>query len=288
MGQGERWTPIYDRMFDPEHELKMGQPRCPAFAFSDLIHNARWEDGTRIVGGVVVRLKRGELVASIRWMAERWTWSRGRVERFLALLQDPSVTKIETVRETPAGTVYRIVSYETYANPWDSSEAAKRDANRPQTSHPRATPRAKEQQGHHGHHGSSTSFSRPKKKSKGGETLPDDWKPTETHQLRAGEFGLELQDQVERFRNHAAANRRLQFDWNASFTNWLLTARDIQARHGGNGKHAAAPDPLDILQDPKNSTRWMEIRKELERDGVGFEEAAEKGLEKLREELALR
>lgn len=120
----ERWTPIYDRMFDPDHQLA-GDEACRRWAWADLCHMAQYEDGVRIIKGQVVPLKRGELVASIRFLADRWRWSRGKVSRFMELLQNPHIAKIETVRETPGGTVYRVVSYDTYANPGDS----RRDTN---------------------------------------------------------------------------------------------------------------------------------------------------------------
>lgn len=141
----ERWTPAYDRMFKMDHELAYG-PTCPRFAWLDLCHNARWEDGTRIVDGVVIPLKRGEVLASLRWMAQRWEWSVKKVRSFVNLLTHPDVAKLEIIRETPQGTVYRIVNYDTYANPGHTAGHSKE--------HDRGTPGAhpghKEQQGSSG------------------------------------------------------------------------------------------------------------------------------------------
>lgn len=138
----ERWTPAYDRMFKPDHELVYG-PTCPRFAWLDLCHNARWEDGTRIINGVAIPLKRGEVLASLRWMAQRWEWSVKKVRSFVNLLTHPDVAKLETVRETPQGTVYRIVNYDTYADPGHTAGHSK--------AYDRGTPGAhpghKEQQG---------------------------------------------------------------------------------------------------------------------------------------------
>lgn len=114
----ERWTPAYDRMFKPDHELAQGDPACRRWAWIDLCHMARWEDGHRIVGGTAIALRRGELVASFRYLADRWGWSVKKVRTFMTLLVD--VEKLGTVRDTPKGTVYRIVNYERYANPGHS------------------------------------------------------------------------------------------------------------------------------------------------------------------------
>lgn len=115
-GPRERWTPAYDRMFDPDYHLA-GDPTCRRWAWLDLCHMAAWKCRTRIIGSVVVPLKRGELVASLRFLADRWGWSVKKVRDFLEILEHPDIEKIETVRGTPKGTVYRVVNYDTYANP---------------------------------------------------------------------------------------------------------------------------------------------------------------------------
>lgn len=136
-GPSERWTPIYERMFSPDHELA-GDPVCRRWAFADLCNMARFEDGTRIINGTVIPLKRSELVASLRYLAKRWAWSVKKVRTFLELLENPAVSKIETVKDTPQGTVYRIVSYDTYATPGHTPGHTKRQGK----SHDRGTGRA--------------------------------------------------------------------------------------------------------------------------------------------------
>lgn len=112
----ERWTPVYDRLFDPEHDLA-GGTACRRWAWIDLCHMAQWRDGAKVIGGTVINLKRGELLASIRYLGDRWGWSKDKVRRFLDVLTNEHINKIETVRATPFGTVYRVVSYDVYANP---------------------------------------------------------------------------------------------------------------------------------------------------------------------------
>jgi hypothetical protein len=65
-------------------------------------------------------LKRGEMRMSVRFLAERWKWDRCRVERFLRRLK--SETAVETVSETPHGTIYRVVNYDIYNAPKKESE----------------------------------------------------------------------------------------------------------------------------------------------------------------------
>lgn len=126
----ERWTPAYDRLFDPDHELGMDEPACARWAWLDLCHMAQFRDGHRQVAGVRIFLRRGEFLTSVRFLANRWRWSKSRVGRFLKHLGTPPETRIGTVRGTRSGTVYRIVNYETYANPWDTERDSKRDGER--------------------------------------------------------------------------------------------------------------------------------------------------------------
>jgi hypothetical protein len=73
-------------------------------------------------------LERGEIVASLRTLGERWRWSKDRVKRFMSELEVR--TAIKTVRETPDGTVYHIVNYDTYAVARDSNRDSESDSKR--------------------------------------------------------------------------------------------------------------------------------------------------------------
>ena len=124
----EPWTPAYRRLFDPDHELA-GDPACRRWAWLDLCDMAAFKDRTQIIGGRVVTIRRGEFLASIRFLASRWRWSKDKVRRFLATLARSGCAKIATVNGTPDGTVYRIVSYDTYRAGGDSIRDTERDTN---------------------------------------------------------------------------------------------------------------------------------------------------------------
>lgn len=124
----EPWTPAYRRLFEPDHELA-GDPACRRWAWLDLCDMAAFRDRTQVIGGRVVTLRRGEFLASIRFLAKRWRWSKDKVRRFLAMLARDGCAKIATVNGTPDGTVYRIVSYDTYRRDRDTSRDTERDTN---------------------------------------------------------------------------------------------------------------------------------------------------------------
>lgn len=102
-----------------------------AEAWIDLIQLASWRDRQQIVGATVVSLKRGELLASERFLSERWQWSRSKVRRFLDAL-----VKMERIRKTDheadhLGCIVSICNYDIYqANP---------EPNGPATDHERTT-----------------------------------------------------------------------------------------------------------------------------------------------------
>jgi hypothetical protein len=52
--------------------------------------------------------------------------------------------------------------------------------------------------------------------------LPADWEPGDQVVIP---IGIDMHLELEKFRNHAIANDRRQVDWDASWRNWLLTAR---------------------------------------------------------------
>ena len=234
----ERWTPAYDRMFDPDHELA-GDQACRRFAWLDLCHMARWEDGNRIIRGSLVPLKRGEFVVSVRYLCERWGWSKGKVARFLDLLCSQAVNKLGTVTETPVGTVYRVVNYDTYARGHDGHGDTDRDRGGTPTGHPRDTngtgtgqSRDKEQKGLEGKKGQTGNAAQARSRAK---ALPDSWDPNDGHREIAQEQGVDLEAELVKFRDHAKANGRTQKDWDAAFRNWLRQAKRFAPAPSRNG-----------------------------------------------------
>lgn len=85
-----------------------------AEAWLDLIQSARWKQGKGIVfiNKRPVEIERGQLVASVRFLVERWNWvSNGRVLRYLDLLEKQNMIRTEN------GTginIITICNYETY------------------------------------------------------------------------------------------------------------------------------------------------------------------------------
>lgn len=110
-----RWTPAYDRMFDPDNDLG-GEPVCRRWAFLDLCHMAQVRPGNRFLErGAMEYLERGQVLASERFLATRWRWSRSKVHRFLGSLCAAPLNKLRHVRDSQAGGIYEVISYDRYA-----------------------------------------------------------------------------------------------------------------------------------------------------------------------------
>jgi hypothetical protein len=223
----ERWTPAYERIFEPDHELA-GGPVCHRFAWLDICNMAQFQTGNRRVGMTVVPLERSEFLASLRFLAKRWSWSKDRVSRYLSYLEDDPVNKLKTVRATPYGTVYRVVSYETYANPAGevcdrSATGARQERDTSATGARQITTSSTKEQKREG---------AKKRKSQ----LPDSWTPTDKHRDRAARVGIDLDREVEKFKLHAEENERKAIHWNSAFTRWLINAEEYATRNGNGRK----------------------------------------------------
>ena len=92
-------------------------------AWIDLIGLANYADRERSFRGQVQQIKRGELVVSKLWLAQRWRWSEGKVRRFLARIQKEGMVKLESKN---TGTVIRICNYERYQGMSDTQRTDER------------------------------------------------------------------------------------------------------------------------------------------------------------------
>lgn len=87
-------------------------------AFLWLVSEASWKERTSRSGRVVVDLQRGQLCASVRFMAEAWQWSKSRVDRFLKRLENRDML----VTETGTGQlVITLCNYDEYQGQRDTS-----------------------------------------------------------------------------------------------------------------------------------------------------------------------
>lgn len=106
----ERGTYNVDRGFW-EHPAFADEPFTEREAWQWLISQAAFKAHRRRIGNFQLELKRGEVAASIRFLAERFKWHRSKCERFLHKLK--TETMVRTRTETGV-TVISICNYDKY------------------------------------------------------------------------------------------------------------------------------------------------------------------------------
>jgi hypothetical protein len=100
------------RFFEEDAWWREPRKFSRAEAWLDLIQMASWKPRKFAVGLTVEELARGEFMASIRFLAKRWRWSKSAVDRFLLAVQKAG--RIARQREGQDGTVYILVKYSYY------------------------------------------------------------------------------------------------------------------------------------------------------------------------------
>jgi hypothetical protein len=106
-----------------EHQLFRPEPFTEREAWTWLLCTAAWKPRRQRLGEHLVELDRGELVGALRFLAEKWGWSRGKVERYLIRLKNDAM--IETRTETGI-TVVRVCNYGIYQGGDDAAETEPR------------------------------------------------------------------------------------------------------------------------------------------------------------------
>lgn len=103
------------------HDLFEGDEFSRRDAWSWMIAQAAWKPTTTRIKGSKVELQRGDLCFSQRFLAEKWGWSKSRVDRFISLLRDEGMietrSKIGPTADHAAGqgqSIITICNYDKY------------------------------------------------------------------------------------------------------------------------------------------------------------------------------
>ena len=114
------YIPISRAIF--EHQLWREDREFSRFeAWLDLIQMARFEDAMQYVGNRRILVKRGQILASFRFLSERWGWSTKKVGGFLNLLIADMMMSKETDKET-GQTIVTVCNYDKYNPKAESQE----------------------------------------------------------------------------------------------------------------------------------------------------------------------
>ena len=103
------WIKLHRSMFD--NELWTAEPFTKGQAWIDLIGNANHKPGSTWIRGIEIHVKRGQIAWSELTMSKRWKWSRGKVRRYLGVLQNKGMAVQQTNKLT---TILTICNYDVY------------------------------------------------------------------------------------------------------------------------------------------------------------------------------
>ncbi|MCK1616591.1 hypothetical protein IVA96_08000 [Bradyrhizobium sp. 159] len=111
----ERGVFAVDRGVFDHPKFSHDEPLSRLEAWLWLLSRAAWRPIKHRISGRVIELRRGQLTASTRYMAEQWRWKEPRVRRFLYLLKTDPNNDAEIDTQTDAGiTVITIRKYDQY------------------------------------------------------------------------------------------------------------------------------------------------------------------------------
>jgi hypothetical protein len=107
---------ISRKMFDGQDPIWEGrEPFDRRSAWIDLCQLANYRTKRRVINGRVVTLERGQLLASERFLAQRWRWTRAKVRRFLDVLAEcHRIVQNSAHPAAQAGTVITLCNYDAY------------------------------------------------------------------------------------------------------------------------------------------------------------------------------
>lgn len=222
------------------------EPFTEREAFLDLVAAAAWKPRQMRLRRGLVHLKRGQLLASSRYLAERWKWPEPRARRFVARISgrrandaqgdapiDAHSDSLIDAHPTAEGTIITIRNYDDFQKPQkeettsaDAHSDAPSDASDDAPLDPKTTQREEE----------INNKSLLKERGRARATrIAKDWKPSDETWAWAVELIGEpaAEKSLERFllqRSQLPDDRGgLSTDWDANWRKWVLDDAD---RHG--------------------------------------------------------
>lgn len=128
MQQG--WVSIHRSV--TENFVWQDKPFNMGAAWIDLILTANHEERKLAIEGHLIIIRRGQTFTSIRSLAEKWGWSKVKVSRYLSLLEQDEMVKLE---RSKSGTLLTLVNYDNYQDCRDdkrTQSGRKKDTERTQ------------------------------------------------------------------------------------------------------------------------------------------------------------
>ena len=111
-----------------DHPSFANEPLTEREAWQWLIGEASFKARTKRVGSSVVQLERGQVAASLRFMADKWQWNEPRVRRFLKRLKTDAMINAQSDAGITVITICNYNKYQKVSLPRDAASDAQTDA----------------------------------------------------------------------------------------------------------------------------------------------------------------
>jgi len=111
-----------------DHPSFANEPLTEREAWIWLIGEASFKERAKRIGSLVLPLKRGQVAASLRFMAVKWQWSEARVRRFLKRLASDAMIDASTDARITVLTICNYDKYQKVSLPRDAGKDARSDA----------------------------------------------------------------------------------------------------------------------------------------------------------------
>ena len=124
MDKNMTWIKLYRSLLN--NDIYLIKPFDRLHAWIDLLLLAENKTHKKLWRGKLTEFKRGDVNLSIERLAERWGWSRGKVERFLINLSDLEMISLNVHRNR---TVITIEKWEFFQGQQTSKRTSERTSN---------------------------------------------------------------------------------------------------------------------------------------------------------------
>lgn len=119
------WIRLHRKLMDDP--LYFAEPFSKMQAWIDLLLLANFADRVTFIRGNRVTIKRGQVAYSREWFSGRWRWSRGKIDRFLDMLERENMIGRQ---KSAVITCISILNYDTYQDNGSTDRSVNRSTDR--------------------------------------------------------------------------------------------------------------------------------------------------------------
>lgn len=119
------WIRLHRKLMDDP--LYFAEPFTKMQAWIDLLLLANFADRVTFIRGNRVTIKRGQVAYSREWFSGRWRWSRGKIDRFLDMLERENMIGRQ---KSAVITCISILNYDAYQDNGSTDRSVNRSTDR--------------------------------------------------------------------------------------------------------------------------------------------------------------